>query len=46
MLMEYGLEELLEEEEENYIMGCMIKCKLVYKCRYCLNIICLNERIM
>ncbi|VVA94012.1 unnamed protein product [Arabis nemorensis] len=32
-----------EEEEENYILGCMFKCKSVYKCRYCPKIICLNE---
>ncbi|XP_013605844.1 PREDICTED: myelin transcription factor 1-like protein isoform X5 [Brassica oleracea var. oleracea] len=44
--MQYGLEEPPEEEEDNYILGCMIKCKSVYKCRYCPNTICLNERTM
>ena len=44
--MQYGLEEPPEEEEENYILGFMIKCKSVYKCRYCPNTVCLNEKTM
>lgn len=40
------LEEPPEEEEENYILGCMVKRKSVYKCRYCPDVICLNEATM
>lgn len=42
----YEFEEPPEEEEENYILGCMIKSKSVYKCRYCPTIVCLNEGTM
>ncbi|KAF3583160.1 hypothetical protein DY000_02031372, partial [Brassica cretica] len=41
--MQYGLEE---PPEEDYILGFMIKCKSVYKCRYCPNTVCLNEKTM
>jgi hypothetical protein len=40
------LEEPPEEEEENYILGCMIQSKSVYKCRYCPTVVCLNENTM
>ncbi|KFK40767.1 hypothetical protein AALP_AA2G038200 [Arabis alpina] len=43
MNRDFHLEEPPEEEEENYILGCMIKCNKVYKCRYCPKVICLNE---
>lgn len=46
MNRDFNLEEPPEEEEENYILGCMIKCKSVYKCRYCPDTICLNEKSM
>ncbi|CAN6971438.1 unnamed protein product [Brassica rapa subsp. trilocularis] len=39
-------DEPLEEEEEHYILGCMIKCQPGYECRYCPFITCPNERTM
>jgi hypothetical protein len=46
MSMNRFLEEPPEEEEENYILGCMIQSKSVYKCRYCPTVVCLNENTM
>lgn len=46
MSMNRYLEEPPEEVEENYILGCMIQSKSVYKCRYCPTVVCLNENTM
>lgn len=39
-------DEPSEEEDEHYILGCMIKCQSGYECRYCPFMTCPNERTM